>query len=258
MNPYIVTFLGIIMIFAATTLGSTIVFLIKGQISEKVNCLLLGISSGVMVAASFFGLILPCLEQSAHYGKLSFIPAVVGILCGGLLLQILDFALPHMHKSSKINAKGGLSKSARLLLSVTLHNIPEGLAVGVAFGCALNNPSGGAIISALGLAIGIAIQNFPEGAAVSLPIKASSGSNWKGFWAGTFSGSVEPVFAVIGVLAATYLTGLMPWALAFSAGAMLFVTIGDLVPDSKYHTGNLGVWGFMAGFVVMMLLDICL
>ncbi len=259
MNTTTIIIIGIFLPFAATSLGSALVFALRGEISEKLNCLMLGISSGVMISACIFGLILPCIEQSASYGKLSFLPAVVGIICGGILLELLDIILPHIHKSSRINHRGGLDKSTRLLLSVTLHNIPEGLAVGVALGsCLATGGDAGAIVSAFGLSIGIAIQNVPEGAAVSLPIKTSSGSVSRGFWLGLVSGVVEPIFAVVGLVAAAYLSGIMPWALAFSSGAMLFVTVGDLIPDSKCSSGNLGTWGFIVGFIVMMLLDLCL
>lgn len=261
-HELIITF-GIIIIFFATSLGSALVFCFK-SISSKLNTIFLGFASGIMVAASVFGLLLPALEESADsgiYGGFSFIPAAVGFLIGGLFLFFLDKLIPHYHNSSETEEgiHTSLRKSSKLFLAVTIHNIPEGLAVGFAFGAAYLIGTDAAIYGALALAIGVAIQNFPEGAAVSLPLKEATGSNKKAFFLGVASGVVEPIFAVIGFFLASFIENIQPWLLAFSAGAMIYVVFEDLIPDARSpEHPHLGVWSAMIGFTLMMVLDVAL
>ena len=256
-----VTILGIALIFASTTLGSALVYLFKNGISRKINTLFLGFASGIMVSASVFSLLLPAIEQSGEYGSWSFLPATVGFILGGLFLVALDKLVPHFHSgtNSMEGPNVSIKKSIRLFLAVTLHNMPEGLAVGFALGSASGAGGTATIMSALGLAIGISIQNFTEGAAVALPVKATTGSSNKAFLLGTISGLVEPICAVVGFLLASYIQALQPWLLAFAAGAMIFVVVEDLIPDaqSEGHS-HLGTWSAMAGFVVMMIMDLVL
>lgn len=258
------TVFGISFIFIMTTLGAAVVLLFRKPISFKVNSLFLGFSSGIMVAASIWSLLLPSIEGSARYGAFSWLPATVGLLIGGLFLMFLDKLAAKLDYTAIIkntNCIGSfdIKKNIKLYLAVTLHNIPEGLAVGFAFGAAASLGVRAAYISALGLAIGIGIQNFPEGAAVSLPMRSLSISRFKAFLYGMGSGSVEPVFGVMGYFLASYISILQPWLLAFAAGAMLFVVAEDLIPDAKHSDcPHLSTWGFMLGFIVMMVLDVAL
>lgn len=252
---------GIAFIFVMTTLGAAMVFFFRGNISPKVNTVFLGFASGVMIAASVWSLLLPSIEAAAGYGKLSWLPAAVGFIIGGLFLILIDKVVPHFHSASgeEEGLKTSLNKTTKLFLAVTIHNIPEGLAVGFAFGAALATGAPAAYMGAVGLAIGIGVQNFPEGAAISLPMKAGGKSNFKAFLIGMGSGAVEPVAAVLGLLLASFLTVLQPWLLAFAAGAMIFVIAEDLIPDSKHSDyPHLGTWGVMIGFVIMMVLDVAL
>lgn len=261
MSGTAMTVLGFGIIFLSTALGAALVFFFKGEISEKANTIFLGFAAGVMTAASVWSLLIPSIEGAEGYGRWSFIPAAVGILIGGLFLVVLDKIVPHFHNGT--NSEEGmhvsLKKSTKLFLAVTLHNIPEGLAVGFAFGAAAATGDSAAYLAALGLSIGIAIQNFPEGAAVALPMKKETGGRGKAFLFGAGSGLVEPLFAVIGYFLAAYLNVLQPWFLAFAAGAMLFVVAEDLIPDSHFaEHPHLGTWAMIAGFVVMMALDVAL
>lgn len=261
MSNIAMTILGFVIIFVATTAGSALVFFFKKDLSPKINTVILGFASGVMVAASVWSLLIPAIESAEPYGEWKIIPAIVGFIVGGLFLVIIDKLVPHIHKGT--NEEEGLpvhlKKPVKLFLAVTIHNIPEGLAVGFAFGAAAALGEQGAFISALGLAIGMAIQNFPEGAAVSLPMKTAAGSRGKAFLYGTASGAVEPVFATIGYFLAANLTAAQPWLLSFAAGAMIFVVAEDLIPDSKLaEHPHLGTWGVMIGFVLMMALDVVL
>ncbi len=258
MDNTTITIIGVSFIFIMTTLGSAIVFLFKKNISDKINSLFLGFASGLMIAASVWSLIIPSIEQAEYLGNLNFLPACIGIILGCLFLVVMDKLIPKiLNKDDKKQTK--LKKSTKLFLAVTLHNIPEGLAVGLAFGNAFIMAETSAFYSALWLAIGIGIQNFPEGAAISLPMKEELGSRKKAFLYGTISGIVEPIMALIGIWLSTSLSHLMPWFLAFSAGAMLFVVAEELLPDAKsaYPT-NIGTWGFIVGFVLMMILDVAL
>lgn len=260
MSNEMMIILGIVFIFLMTTLGATFVFFFKNDISKKVNTVFLGFASGIMLAASVFGLLIPSIDGSSSWGTWSFVPAAIGFVIGGLFLMILDRVVPHIHKNGlEEGPKLQMNKSIKMFLAVTLHNIPEGLAVGFAFGAATAIGESTAFIAALGLAIGIGIQNLPEGAAVALPMKNTTGSTKKAFLFGMGSGVVEPIFAFIGYFLAAYITVLQPWLLAFAAGAMVFVVAEDLIPDAKLEDNpHLGTWGVMVGFVVMMILDVAL
>ena len=252
--------LGFLVIFLATTAGSAIVWFFKRDISDKVNTLFLGFASGIMdtlflgfasgimVAASVWSLIIPSIEGAESWGKWNFVPALIGFLLGGLFLVLLDHVVPHFHKGTneEEGPRSSLKKSTKMFLAVTIHNIPEGLAVGFAFGAAAAMGEYSAYVSALALAIGIAIQNFPEGAAVALPMKSATQSRGKAFLFGTASGAVEPLFAIVGFFLASSLTMLQPWFLAFAAGAMIFVVAEDLIPDSHLSAHpHLGTWCWM-------------
>lgn len=267
MSEIAITAIGITFIFLMTTLGSSVVFLFKKNISEKVNSLFLGFASGLMIAASVWSLILPAIEQSSELGSLSFLPASCGIVLGCLFLILMDKIIPYyLSKKDKKYSRDDkpkkcqLNRSIKLFIAVTLHNIPEGLAVGLAFGNAFMAEEISVFYSALWLAIGIGIQNLPEGTAVSLPMKEQLGSKKKAFLFGTLSGIVEPIMALIGIWLSTSLSHLMPWFLAFSAGAMLFVVAEELLPDAKngHPSSHIGSCGFIIGFVLMMILDVAL
>ncbi|MBQ8164164.1 MAG: ZIP family metal transporter [Clostridia bacterium] len=256
-----ISILGIVIIFVTTALGSSLVYFFKNGISSKTNTIFLGFAGGVMVSASFFSLLLPAIEETTGFGSFQFVPATVGFLIGGLFLVLLDKVTPHFHKGT--NSEEGphfqVKKSVRLFLAVTLHNIPEGLAVGFALGSASSGSSGASILAALGLAIGIGVQNFAEGAALALPMSVTTKSRHKAFALGTLSGLVEPIFAIVGYFLASYIQSLQPWLLAFAAGAMIFVVIEDLIPDAKTEEHeHLGTWSAMLGFASMMILDVVL
>ncbi len=262
MSNTAITVTGFIIIFAMTVLGSSTVFFFRKEISPKANTLILGFASGVMIAASVWSLLIPAIEEAgAEYGSLSFIPAATGFILGGLFLVLLDKIVPHIHKgtSEEEGPHVRLKRSVKLFLAVTIHNIPEGLAVGFAFGAAAALGEHAAYISALALAAGMGIQNLPEGAAVALPMRRETGSRLKAFGYGAASGAVEPLFATAGYFLAAYLTAAQPYFLSFAAGAMIFVVAEDLIPDSKLaEHPHLGAWGAMAGFVIMMILDVAL
>lgn len=255
-----ITILGFTIIFAATTLGAATVFLFKKQLSPKLNTLILGFAAGVMIAASIWSLLLPSIDQSSDWGKWAFVPALVGFLVGGLFMVVIDKVVPHIHVSGEAEGpKSNFTKTTKLFMAVTIHNIPEGLAVGFAFGGALADNTTAAFMGALGLAIGMSIQNFPEGAAIALPMQNVTGSKWKSFLLGSASGIVEPVFAVIGYFLASALTVAQPWFLAFAAGLMIFVVAEDLIPDAHLEeNSHLGTWGVMLGFALMMVLEVAL
>lgn len=255
MRYTLITVFGFAFIFIMTTLGSAVVYFFKKEIPEKVNALFLGFASGVMLAASVWSLLLPALEQSAFfYGKWAFLPAATGFLFGGVFLTLLDAFSARFYNGEKTKVK-----SARLFFAVTLHNIPEGLAVGFAFGAAWALGSVEAFLSALFLAVGIGVQNFPEGAAISLPARSSGEGLHKAFLKGAASGVAEPIFAVLGYFLASSLRVLQPWLLSFSAGAMVFVAAQDLIPDAKCEKApRTGAWGVLFGFAIMMALDVAL
>ena len=259
MSNFTITLIGILFIFLMTTMGSTIVFFFKKKISDKANTIFLGFASGIMIAASIWSLILPALEMSKDYGNWKILPTLIGFLLGGVFLVLLDKVIPHIHSGidKEEGPKNNFAKSTKLFLAVTIHNIPEGMAVGFAFGAAAVIGTSTAFLSALGLAIGIGIQNFPEGAAVALPMEIATGSKKKAFLFGTMSGAIEPVFAVIGYFLASTIKFIQPWLLAFAAGAMMFVVAEDLIPDAKMESHpHWGTWGVMLGFVIMMILDV--
>ena len=261
MDGTVMTVIGISIIFVMTSLGSALVFFFRAE-SKKANTLFLGFASGIMIAASVWSLLLPSIGQAGEtFGAFAFIPAAVGFVVGGLFLVLLDKVVPHFHSGT--NEEEGphtaLSKPVKMMLAVNIHNIPEGLAVGFAFGAAASSGEPASFVSALGLAVGIGIQNFPEGAAVSLPMRGVTGSRGKAFAYGMISGVVEPIFAIAGYFLASQLIVLQPWLLAFAAGAMIFVVAEDLIPDARMDEHpHLGTWGVMIGFVVMMILDVAL
>ncbi len=258
MNNTWITIFGISFIFIMTTLGAAMVFFLKKNMSNKANTFLLGLASGIMIAASIWSLLLPAIDASENYGKLQWLPAATGILIGGVFLVFLDSIVKNTLKNETKNQKE-YQKHFKLFLAVTLHNIPEGLAVGFAFGVAAATGQNAAFMTAFGLAFGIGVQNFPEGAAVSLPMLKLTGNRTKAFLYGMGSGSVEPVFAVLGYFLAAFVAVLQPWLLAFAAGAMLFVVAEELIPDTKIaENPHLGAWGVLIGFVVMMILDVAL
>lgn len=261
MSKTLILIIGILITFVFTTLGSLCIYFLKGKLNPKFNSSLLGFAAGIMISAGIFGLILPAIEASASWKKLSFIPVTIGVLLGALLLVVVDKTVPHIHESQKMEEgpKNTLTKAQKLFLAVTIHNIPEGLAVGIAFSSAIQSGTMAAYLSALSLSIGIAIQNFPEGLAISLPLEEETKSKNKAFVLGMLSGVVEPVFALVGLLAVNAFSSIMPIILSFAAGAMLFVTVEDLIPDAKLSSdSHFGSWGFIIGFIVMMILEIAL
>ena len=256
MSNIAITIIGIAFIFLMTTLGSLVVFIFKRLIKDKIKSLMLGFASGLMIATSVWSMLLPAISQSEGYGVFSFLPATLGVILGCLFLVVLDKIIPWI-LSRKKEDEGNYVKSQKLFLAVTIHNIPEGLAVGLAFGSAFVVGQTSAFLSALWLAVGIGIQNFPEGTTVALTIKDMTGSRKRGFWYGFLSGVVEPIVAVLGIFLATIISQIMPWLLSFAAGAMLFVVVEELMPDIKVaDKGKIGSWGFIAGFILMMILDV--
>ena len=254
-------FIGIMIPFLGTAAGALCVFFLRGAMAPRMQKALLGFASGVMVAASVWSLLIPAMDMSAAMGRLAFLPAAVGLLLGIGFLLLLDNAVPHLHMDAEEpeGPKGQWKKSTMLVLAVTLHNIPEGMAVGVAF-AGLMAEEGAAITlaGALALSLGIAIQNFPEGAIISLPLKEAAGKK-KAFLYGMLSGIVEPIGAACMILLSDYLGPFLPYLLALAAGAMLYVVVEELIPESAEGAhSNVGTIGFALGFVVMMILDVAL
>ncbi len=252
--------IGIPLIFLCTTLGALFVFFIrKKEISPKLAKVFTGFAAGVMFSASFFSLIKPALETNVSYMP-SWLVVVISIVLGALFLWGIDKLVPHFHSAEKQDEglpTKRMSKTSKMFLAVTIHNVPEGLSVGIAFGVALSQTNNSSLLlGALLLAIGIGIQNIPEGAIVSLPIKGETGSNGKAFLFGVLSGVVEPVAAIIGLFLAMQIQGIMPWALAFAAGCMIYVVAEEMIPEmtSEGHD-HFGVWSFIIGFVIMLALD---
>ena len=260
MQEFMYPLIGIPLIFICTTLGALFVFFIrKKEISPKLSKIFTGFAAGVMFSASFFSLIKPALESEVSYMP-SWVVVVISVVLGAGFLWGIDKLTPHFHvqenKEEGLSAKM-MSKTSKMFLAVTIHNVPEGLSVGIAFGVALsqqNNTS--LLVGALLLAIGIGIQNIPEGAVVSLPIKGETGSSGKAFLFGMLSGAVEPIAAILGLFLAMQIQGVMPWALAFAAGCMIYVVAEEMIPEmtSEGHD-HFGVWSFIIGFVIMMALD---
>ena len=258
MNAQIWT--GILIPFLGTSLGAAMVFVMKDQISDKLQRILTGFAAGVMVAASFWSLLQPALESSEGMGRLSFIPAAVGFLVGIGFLLFLDNVTPHMHMDEQEEGpKSSLKRTTKLILAVTLHNIPEGMAVGVVYAGWAAGKAGVSQAAAFALALGIALQNFPEGAIVSMPLRAEGMPKVKTFWYGVLSGIVEPIASLITIAAASAVTSILPYMLAFAAGAMFYVVVEELIPEMSQgeHT-NVGTIAFSLGFVLMMVLDVAL
>ena len=253
--------IGILIPFLGTTLGSVCVFFMKKSLKNLVQHSLAGFAAGVMVAASIWSLIIPAIEQSENLGKLSFLPALIGFWVGVLFLLMLDRLIPHLHIGSEQTEgpKSKLGRTTMMVLAVTLHNIPEGMAVGVMYAGFLAGNAQITAASALVLSIGIAIQNFPEGAIISMPLRAEGESKGKAFLGGVFSGAVEPIGAVLTLLAAQLVIPLLPYFLSFAAGAMLYVVVEELIPEmSQGRHSNVGTIFFAVGFSVMMTLDVAL
>jgi ZIP family zinc transporter len=265
LGPITQAFLAGLFTWSLTALGASIVFLTR-NVSQTVLDSMLGFAAGVMIAASVWSLIIPSIEMTEAMGGIGWLPAAAGFLVGGLFLRVCDAFLPHLHIGApKSDAEGmptSWRRSTLLVLAITLHNIPEGLAVGVLFGAAATgiDPTGTATIAgAIALALGIGIQNLPEGTAVSVPLRREGVKMGKSFYYGQMSGMVEPVFAVIGALAVIYVQPILPFALAFAAGAMIYVVVEELIPESQMH-GNTDIATLftMIGFVIMMTLDVAL
>lgn len=251
---------GVMLPFLGTSLGAAMVFFLRKQVPAKLQKALTGFAAGVMVAASFWGLLQPALEESAGLGSLAFVPAAIGFLVGMGFLLVLDTVTPHMHMDMQEEGpKTGLPRTTKLVLAVTIHNIPEGMAVGVVFADWMTGGSGVSQAAAFALALGIAIQNSPEGAIVSMPLRAEGIPKGKTFLFGVLSGAVEPVAAAITILAASAVVPAMPYLLSFAAGAMIYVVVEELVPEMSEgaHT-NVGTIAFALGFVLMMVLDVTL
>lgn len=253
--------IGLAIPFIGTTLGAAMVFFMKNKMNLKVQKVLLGFASGVMIAASVWSLLIPSIDMAEEQGKIAWIPAAVGFLIGIIFLLILDSLIPHLHLGSDKpeGLKAKLKKTTMMVLAVTLHNIPEGMAVGVTFAGALAGNTGITMAGAFVLAIGIAIQNFPEGAIISMPLKTEGLSKPKAFWYGMLSGIVEPIGAILTILLTSQVISILPYFLSFAAGAMIYVVVEELIPESQQgEHSNLGTIGVAIGFVIMMILDVAL
>ena len=254
-------FYGILIPFLGTSAGAACVFFMKKNLNEQIQRALTGFAAGVMVAASIWSLLIPAIEQSSVLGKFSFVPAAVGFWIGVLFLLLLDHMIPHLHQNSDKaeGPKSRLQRTTMLVLAVTLHNIPEGMAVGVMYAGFLAGNSQITAAGALALSIGIAIQNFPEGAIISMPLRAEGESKVRAFVGGVLSGIVEPIGAVLTILAAQLVIPALPYLLSFAAGAMLYVVVEELIPEmSQGRHSNIGTVFFAVGFSVMMVLDVAL
>lgn len=253
--------IGILIPFIGTAAGAGCVFFLKNELKSKVQKSLLGFASGVMVAASVWSLLIPAMDMAAPMGKMAVVPAAVGFILGIGFLLLMDELVPHMHLDAQKpeGRPSGLGKSLMLVLAVTLHNIPEGMAVGVVFAGMLSENANITLMGAMALSIGIAIQNFPEGAIISLPLKDSLKSRKRSFLYGAASGIVEPIAALITIFMASYIEPILPYLLAFAAGSMVYVVVEELIPESaEGDHSNVGTIGFAAGFVLMMILDVVL
>lgn len=256
---YTALVIGLIIPLLGTMLGAAFVFLMKDQMSVRLQKLLLGFASGVMVAASVWSLLIPAMEMEEGGGAWSVVPAAVGFLLGMGFLLLLDEMTPHLHIGTDTpeGPRSHLSRTAMLALAVTIHNLPEGMAVGVVFAGAEEGVTGLTMAGALAVSIGIAIQNIPEGAIISMPMRAAGNSRWRSFLIGSLSGAVEPVGGLVVVLLASMMTPVLPYMLAFAAGAMFYVVIEELIPEaSEGEHSNLSTIGFAVGFVLMMVLDV--
>ena len=251
-------FIGLMIPFIGTTFGSAMVFLLKNKLNRKIEKLLLGFASGVMIAASVWSLIMPSIEMANEQGIISWIPPAIGFLVGVLFLLLMDYIMP-IENLDVPKENSNLKKNFKLTLAVTLHNIPEGMAVGVIFAGIIAGSGIVTIAGALALSIGIAVQNFPEGAIVSMPLHSSGKGKFKSFIIGMLSGIVEPIFAFITILLTSIITPILPYLLSFAAGAMMYVVIEELIPSARNEDKfNLTVIGATIGFVLMMILDVAL
>ena len=254
MNYYI--YIGLGFAFLTPLIGSSVIFFFKKDISKKTNVIFFSLSAGIMFAATIWSLLIPSIEKSEGYGSFNFVPAIVGILIGALFFVFLDYIVKIIKGKNDKNYK--LKSSTKLFLAVTIHNIPEGLAIGFAFGVALLTKDPASFISALSLAIGIGIQNMPEGAAIALPLQKEFNNKGKTFLYCVLSSLVEPIAAVIGILLASSLSSIMCYILSFAAGAMIYVIIEELMPEIRYENSSIGTWCFIIGFIIMMTLDVAL
>lgn len=252
---------GILIPFLGTTLGAACVFFMKNKLNELVQRILTGFAAGVMVAASIWSLLIPSIEEASDMDVWAFVPAAVGFLIGILFLLVLDRAVPHLHfgAESAEGPKSGFRKTTMMVLAVTMHNLPEGMAVGVVYAGLLAGDATISVTGAFALALGIAIQNFPEGAVISMPLKAEGVKKSKAFLYGVLSGAVEPIGALLTVLAAGFVLPALPYLLSFAAGAMMYVVVEELIPEmSSGKHSNVGTIAFAVGFVIMMILDVAL
>lgn len=261
-NPILLAFGATMFTWFVTAAGAGLVFFFK-TINLRVLNFMLGFAAGVMIAASFWSLLAPAIEISESKGDIAWLPALVGFLAGAGFLFLVDQLLPHVHPRFKKDQTEGIktswNRSVLLILAITLHNIPEGLAVGVAFGALIAHPEMSILGPAVALAIGIGLQNFPEGAAVSIPLRREGFSRRKAFFYGQMSGIVEPIAGVLGALLIVYVEPILPYGLAFAAGAMIYVVVEEIIPESQHGTGtDLSTVGAILGFAVMMMLDVAL
>ena len=262
LSPVLQALLATLFTWALTAAGAATVFFTR-SVSRKLLDSMLGFAAGVMIAASYWSLLAPSIEMSGNHPIGSWFPPAVGFLLGGAFLRLLDKVLPHLHLNAPMDQAEGIKtqweRSVLLVLAITLHNIPEGLAVGVAFGGVASGLPSASLAGAVALALGIGIQNFPEGMAVSMPLRREGLGLWKSFWYGQLSGIVEPMAGVAGAAAVLVARPILPYALAFAAGAMIFVVIEELIPESQAGgNGDLATLGAMGGFTVMMILDVAM
>ncbi len=261
MNGFIYALGGTGFTFLMTVLGAAVVFFFKSdRHSEKAQSVFLGFASGVMIAASVWSLLIPAIDEAERLGKKGWIPASFGFMLGVVFLMLLDKLIPYFRPEPDREdcVKNGLKRTSMLIFAITLHNIPEGMAVGLAFALAAKNDSSVLFASAIALAVGMGIQNFPEGAAISLPIRQAGRSRSRAFVCGAASGVVEPVFGLVTVLIAGTAQLLLPWLLSFAAGAMLYVVVEELIPEAHLGNSHIGTLGVMIGFLLMMTLDVAL
>lgn len=262
LDPVFQALLATLFTWLVTALGAATVFIFK-TINKTVLNGMLGFAAGVMIAASFWSLLAPAISMAEEAGMIAWVPAVIGFLAGGAFLWLVDVIMPHLHIGGQQEPEGmktGWKRSVLLVLAITLHNIPEGLAVGVAFGAVASNSPVASLAGAIALALGIGLQNFPEGAAVSVPLRREGLTRFKSFIYGQASGIVEPIAGVIGAVAVIAMKPLLPYALSFAAGAMIYVVVEELIPEAQQEKGhsNVGTIGAMIGFAIMMLLDVAL
>jgi len=261
-NPVLLALIATLFTWAVTAAGSAMVFFFK-TIEKRILNLMLGFAAGVMIAASFWSLLMPSIELAKESGEPLWFPALTGFLAGGVFLLLIDKLLPHLHMGLAMDKAEGIKtswqRSVLLVLAITLHNIPEGLAVGIAFGALAGNPDAGTLTGAITLALGIGLQNFPEGAAVSVPLRREGFSRFKAFNYGQLSGIVEPMAGVLGAYLILMVTPLLPYALSFAAGAMIYVVVEELIPESQSgQETDLSTIGAMIGFASMMFLDVAM